>query len=99
MLETKDLIFKKGEQKDWHDMYHNLWRHSESAKHMLWKVTISEEAAQARMKRTIVYQTTNDYQWTVYEKKSGQAIGFAGLDKLEKQVYGETGIAIGPRKI
>ncbi len=96
MLETKDLLIKRAEQKDWQDMYHNLWSHSESAKYMLWKVTTSEEEAQTRMERMIVFQTTKEYQWTVYEKKSGQAIGFAGLEKLEADVYGETGIAIGP---
>lgn len=96
MLETKDLVIKKAEQKDWRDMYHNLWCHSESAKHMLWNVTTSEEAAQARMERTITFQATHEYQWNVYEKKSGQAIGFAGLEQLEEYVYGETGIAIGP---
>lgn len=45
MLETKDLIIKKAEQKDWWDMYYNLWSHSESAKYMLWNVTASEEEA------------------------------------------------------
>ena len=35
MLETRDLIIKKAEQKDWKDMYYNIWRHAESAKYML----------------------------------------------------------------
>lgn len=96
MLETKDLIIKKAEQKDWRDMYYNLWRHNESAKHMLWNVTTSEEGAWSRMERTIAFQTAQEYQWNVYEKKSGQAIGFAGLEQLEEQIYGETGIAVGP---
>lgn len=96
MLETKDLVIKKAEQKDWRDMYYNLWSHSESARYMLWNVTTSEEAAQTRMERTIAFQATHEYQWNVYEKKSGQAIGFAGLEQLEEQVYGETGIAVGP---
>lgn len=96
MLETKDLIIKKGEQKDWRDMYHNLWKHSESARYMLWNVTTSEEEAQARMERTIAYEANHDYAWLVYEKQSGQAIGFAGLEVEEGQVCKETGIAIGP---
>jgi len=96
ILETKDLIIKKGEFKDWHDMYYKLWCHTESAKYMLWNVTTSEEAAKARMERTIAYEAAHPYEWLVYEKCSGQAIGFAGLEKLEEQVCGETGIAIGP---
>ena len=96
MLETKDLIIKKACQEDWRDMYYNLWSHAESAKYMLWNVTTSEEAAQARMERTISFEATHDFNWLVYEKASGQAIGFAGLEVLEEGVCGETGVAIGP---
>lgn len=96
ILETKDLIIKKGEQKDWRDMYYNLWRYRESAKYMLWDVTTSEEEAYARMERTVAFEATHDYTWLVYEKQSGQAIGFAGLEEIEPQVYEEMGIAIGP---
>lgn len=96
VLETKDLWLRKARQEDWYDMYHNLWSHSESAKYMFWNVTTSDEAAQDRMRRTVAFEKTNDWTWLVYEKKSDQAIGFAGMEKLEEDVYGETGIAIGP---
>ena len=96
MLETKDLIIKKARQEDWRDMYYNLWCHEESARYMMWNVTTSEEDAQARMERTIAFEAAHEYNWLVYEKASGQAIGFAGLERLEEDVCGETGIAIGP---
>lgn len=96
MLETKDLIIKKGEQKDWKDMYYNLWRHEQSAKYMLWNVTTSEEDAQIRMEKTIAFEETHPYCWLVYEKASGQAIGFAGMIEIEDGVYEDTGIALGP---
>ena len=96
MLETKDLIIKKGEQSDWRDMYYNLWRHEESARYMLWDVTTSEEDAKARMERTVAFEQSHPYAWLVYEKASGQAIGFAGLEILEEGVCGETGVAFGP---
>lgn len=96
MLETKDLIIKKGEQSDWKDMYYNLWRHEESARYMLWDVTTSEEDAKARMERTVAFEQSHPYAWLVYEKASGQAIGFAGLEILEEGVCGETGVAFGP---
>lgn len=96
MLETKDLIIKRGEQKDWKDMYYNLWRHAESAKYMLWNVTTSEEDAQIRMEKTIAFEETHPYCWLVYEKASGQAIGFAGMIEIEDGVYEDTGIALGP---
>lgn len=96
MLETKDLIIKQAEQKDWKDMYYNLWRHAESAKYMLWKVTTSEEDAQIRMAKTIAFEQTHPYAWLVYEKASGQAIGFAGMTEIEAGVYEDMGIALGP---
>ena len=96
MLETKDLIIKKCEQKDWKDLYNNIWRHSESAKYMLWNVTTSEEAAKERMERTLAYEAAHPYSWMVYEKKSGQAIGWAGMEEIEDGVYEDQGIAIGP---
>ena len=96
MPETKDLYLKKARQEDWRAMYYNLWSHPESARYMLWDVTTSEEDAKARMERTIAFQASHAYHWTVYEKASGQAIGFAGLRILEPRVCEETGIAVGP---
>ena len=96
MPEIKDLILRKGVQSDWKAMYENIWRHPESAKYMLWDVTTSEPDAYARMERTLRFQATHDFHWTVVERKSGQAIGFAGLEILSDGVCGETGIAIGP---
>ena len=99
MPESKDLILRKAVQEDWRDMYENLWRHSESAKHMLWNITTSEPDAVARMERTLKFQASHDHHWLVVEKTSGKAIGFAGLEVLQPGVCGETGIAIGPAYI
>lgn len=96
MPETKDLILRKAVMDDWRDMLRNIWSHPESAKYMVWDVTSTEEAAIARMERTIAYQAAHDYHWTVVEKSSGQAIGWAGMEKLSDGVWRETGIAIGP---
>ena len=96
MPETKDLLLRKGCLKDWQDMYRNIWRHKSSAKYMVWDVTDSEEAAMRRMERTVDYQAARDHHWTVVEKASGEAIGWAGVEVLEPGVCGETGVAIGP---
>ena len=96
VLETKDLIIKQAKQNDWKDLYYNIWRHAESAKYMLWKVTTSEEEAQIRMQKTLVYEKTHPYAWIVYEKASGQAIGWAGMTEIEQDVYEDMGIALGP---
>ena len=96
MPETKDLILRKAVMDDWQDMLRNIWSQPESAKYMVWNVTSTEEAAIARMERTIAYQAAHEYHWTVVEKASGQAIGWAGMEPLSSGVWGETGIAIGP---
>lgn len=96
MPETKDLILRKAVMEDWPNMLHNIWSKAESAKYMFWDLTTTEEAAIARMERTIAYQEARDYHWTVVEKASGQAIGWAGMEEISEGVWGETGIAIGP---
>ena len=96
MLETKDLILKKAVFEDWPDIYRNLWRHAESARYMLWRVTESEEAARDRMRRTLAYEQQHEYALFVYEKLSGKAIGFAGMRELEPGVWEESGVALGP---
>lgn len=96
MIETADLILRKAVFQDWKGMYQNIWCHAVSAKYMVWTVTTSEEAAIARMERTIAFQATHEHHWTVVEKKSAQPIGWAGVSMLDPGVCGETGIAIGP---
>ena len=94
--ETKDLILRKAKMEDWKAMYVNIWSHPESAKYMVWDVTSTEEDAISRIERTITYQTAHDYHWTVVEKASGQPIGWVGMEKHSDDVWGETGIALGP---
>ena len=96
MLETRDLILKKAVFEDWPDIYANLWRHEESARFMLWSVTGSEEAARDRMRRTLAYEQQHEYALFVYEKRSGRAIGFAGMRELEPGIWEESGVALGP---
>ena len=96
MLETRDLILKKAVFEDWPDIYRNLWRHWESARYMLWRVTDSEEAAQDRMRRTLAWQASHEHMFFVYEKEGGKAIGFAGMCQLEPGVWEEAGVGLGP---
>ncbi len=76
LLETDNLILKKAEFEDWKSMYRNVWSRSETAKYMAWRVATNEEDAIVRMQKTIKYQENHD-AYFVYEKESGQAIGFA----------------------
>lgn len=94
-LETKELLLKKAAFADWKAMYRNVWSRPEAARFMSWRLTTSEEDARARMERTIEHQKSHNV-WTVYEKKSGQAIGFAGVEEVRPHIFQEAGIALGP---
>ena len=95
MIETESLILDKAKYSDWKEMYCNVWSQSESAKYMAWNITTSEENAKIRIMKTIAFQKEHD-TYLVYEKSSGKAIGFAGVEKIEPYIYQETGICLGP---
>lgn len=96
VIETKDTVLKKAVFEDWRDIYRNLWRHAESARYMLWSPTASEDEARMRMERTLRFQKYHKYAFFVYDRHTGEAIGFAGMRCREPGVYEETGIALGP---
>lgn len=97
-LETEDLVLGKAEFSDWEAMYRNVWSREETARYMAWEVTASEEDARERMRRTVLFQETHD-AFLVYEKKTGEAIGFAGVGKIGPGIYEEMGIALGPEYV
>ncbi len=96
MLETKDLILDKAKLSDWNSMFYNVWCHPESAKYMFWDITTNETDAKARMERTVKFQKNHD-MYLVYEKISGQAIGFAGVEEVSPGIFEETGVCLGPK--
>lgn len=95
MIETENLILDKAKFSDWKEMYCNVWSRPESARYMEWDVTASEEDAKIRIVKTIAFQKEHD-TYLVYEKASGKAIGFAGVERLEPYIYQEAGICLGP---
>lgn len=95
MLETRELILDKARFEDWPAMYRNVWRHPESARYMMWRVTEDEAEAPGRMRRTIQFQQTHD-TYLVYLKATGEAIGFAGVEQMSPTVWEEGGICLGP---
>lgn len=95
MLETRDLILDKAKFEDWEAMYRNVWRHPESARYMMWRVTERPGDAPDRMRRTIEFQKTHD-TYFVYLKATGEAIGFAGVERMSPTVWEEGGICLGP---
>ena len=62
---------------------------------MQWRVTDSEAADRERIRNTIKYQKNHD-TYFVYEKRTGQAIGFAGVEQITPDIYQEASIALGP---
>lgn len=95
MLETKDLILDKAKLEDWEAMYRNVWRHPQSARYMKWRVTADPADAPDRMRRTIEWQKIHD-TYVVYSKASGEAIGFAGVERMGPALWEEAGICLGP---
>lgn len=96
MPETRDLLLRHPEFHHWQSMYRNVWSRPETARYMLWDVTDSEAAAKERMERSIRWQNRNPTCWFVYEKATGEAIGFAGMVEAAPGVWEDTGIALGP---
>lgn len=95
MIETDSLILDKAKFSDWEEMYRNVWSQPESVKYMAWNITETEEDAKIRILKTISFQKEHD-TYLVYEKSSGKAIGFAGVEKVGPYVYQEAGICLGP---
>lgn len=94
MIETDDLILDKARFSDWKEMYYNVWSQPESAKYMDWKVTANEDDAKIRIVKTLEFQKKHD-TYFVYEKSSGKAIGFAGVEKIAPDICQEAGICLG----
>lgn len=95
MLETRDLVLDRGKFEDYEAMYRNVWSHPESAKYMQWRVTERPEDAPDRMRRNIQWQKVHD-TYFVYLKATGEAIGFAGVERISPTLWEEGGICLGP---
>lgn len=95
ILEQHDIVLKKAQMSDLEEIYNNFWKQEETAKFMLWETSKSLEEAKERLLRTIEYQK-NNYAYFVYEKKSGRAMGFAGVKQIQENIFEESGIGIGP---
>ena len=91
ILETEDIYLGKAKFEDWEAMYLNVWSRPETARFMVWQVTVSREEAKERMKRTILFQETHE-TFLVYEKRSGEPCGFAGVGEISPGIYEDMGI-------
>ncbi|MFQ6724252.1 MAG: GNAT family N-acetyltransferase [Clostridia bacterium] len=94
MFETKDLIIKKGKIEDAYNMHKNFWSQEESAKYMLWTVTKTVEDSKTKLSRWLEWQKEHT-QWLIYEKSTGEAIGFVGFDEIGENKFGNIGLGIG----
>ena len=93
--ETEHLRLGKARPEDWEAMWKNVWSRPACARYMYWDVTETEEEARDRMRRTVEYQKLRPDAWLIYEKSSGQAIGYTGLHENEPGILEEAGICIG----
>jgi len=97
-IETKDLILGKIKMKDLESIYKNFYSQDETAKYMLWTPCKTIDEARAKLEKTIEYQKEH-IGYCVYEKASNEAIGIVGMIEIEKDVYEDGGIAIGPKYV
>lgn len=95
-IETPRLLLRRSRMEDWRDLYESIWSRPEAARYMFWSPTADENDARARMERTLAWEQTHPFKYTVEEKASGRAIGWAGVEPLDEGVWGETGVALGP---
>lgn len=99
-METEEIVLRKGVFDDWRDLFKNILSRDESAEYMLWRPVRDEEHAMENARKMIEFQKTQD-AWLVYEKSSGETIGWAGVEKVRDNrrsdnAWTDTGIAIGP---
>ena len=96
MIQTQDLILRRGVPEDWEELYRNLWSREEVFRYMFKNPCPSEEHAMARTGAYAVMQEEVKTEFFVCEKASGQAIGIAGIKELKPGTWTVTDIAIGP---
>ena len=96
MLETKDLSLHAGSPEDWEALYENLWRHETAFRYMFTHASPTPQAAQKRTAAYAAMHRSVPTEFFVYEKSSDQAIGIAGLKKLDPTAWTVTDIALGP---
>lgn len=92
---TEDLIFISYQDcyaKEYHD---NFLSQSETAKYMLWKPTNNEIEARDKLTFWSSNLGKNDIFCLIQERKTKKMIGFVCVYEIEKNIYGEIGIAIG----
>ena len=97
ILETADLILKKGSPDDFDAMIRNFWSDHESAKTMLWKPVDAYDEGLELCRRALERQAVYPAAFWVYEKATGEAIGAAGMKEVSPGVWEDAGIGIGSR--
>ena len=93
ILETKNLILRKAKASDLESIHNNVWSQDILAEKMLWVPTHDIEQSQERLNRTIAYQSTH-FAYFICLKETNEAIGFAGIIEVEKDIYEDTGFCI-----
>ena len=96
MIETKDLILRRGTADDWKMLYRNLWSHEKVFRHLFSRPSLSEEAGRERTDRYTQMHLEVKTEFFICEKASGQTIGIAGIKELQPGKWTITDIAIGP---
>ncbi len=96
MLETKDLTLHEGSADDWQDLYKNLWSRPEVFTYMFSKPCADEKAAKLKTEAYAEMHKEVKTEFFVYDKRTKQAIGIAGIKEMSQGIFTVTDIAISP---
>ena len=91
IIESKDLILAKAKLEDLNNIYNNFWSQKDTAKYMLWKPCENLQEAKESLEKIIKFQK-DKAAYFVYDKKTMQAIGIAGMQEIEPGVFEDCGI-------
>ena len=96
MLETKDLILKSGEEKDWRDLYNYFWLREETFRYMFKTPCRTVDGVKMRTNAYVNMHKEVKTEFFVYEKSTKTAIGIAGIKEMQPGIFTVTDIAVGP---
>ena len=94
MIETKRLILKEYDEKYIEKAHVNFFSSEVTARYVLWRPTKSVEEARRKVEYWI-NEAKIDIFWMIHEKDSDEPIGFVAANKIDEDIYGDVGIAIG----
>ncbi len=94
--QSERLFYSKGRVDDADKMFDNFYSEEKTAKFLLWKPFTDRGACARYVAGSIEYAKTHDY-FFIYEKASGEPIGYLSAEEHENGVWKNVAICFGTR--